>query len=83
MKLKEGDMVVCHGNQDGVDIEGWTGTVLEDSARSIPIRFDLPDPNFHSCGELCEEGYGWWVDRDKIELIETDMFPLWYEEKEK
>lgn len=66
---------------DGTPVipSGLTGTVIADGDgyfdNGVGVRWDVPEPYryFHSCGGLCEYGYGYFVlEMDLIKLQEDE-----------
>ena len=58
---------------------GMTGTVLDfyvpvSYVQGVMVRWDIPKPSakFHSCGRLCEEGYGWNVQPECLALLSRE-----------
>ena len=53
---------------------GDTGTVcnvLDDNSCNIGVASDAPSGGHH-CDGTCQMGYGWWVPRRHLELIEEE-----------
>lgn len=51
-----------------VDV-GSTGTVIEEGRATVGVEFDKCVKG-HDCGGLCEPGYGWYVMKAHLELID-------------
>lgn len=50
---------------------GSTGTVVKAIEQIVCVRWDMQKPNnthFHSCFGACEDGYGWNVFANQIQL---------------
>lgn len=65
-----GDRVICHGVQDGENIEGLEGIVVcffELDSNLIGIQFDEYRYGFHHLEHRCVDHYGYWVRRHKLE----------------
>lgn len=68
-----GDHVICHGEQDGENIEGLEGTVvdfLELDRELVGIQFDEYRYGFHTLENRVQDHYGYWVSRHKLEKID-------------
>lgn len=75
-KFNIGDRVKadCNNpNMNSVIRAGDQGTVREilDDGFVIGVEWDN-DVNGHTCGEICEHGYGWRVFDNEISLVEEE-----------
>ena len=51
---------------------GDTGTVCRIFPGIVGVEWDHKVRNGHSCGQTCEDGYGWGVLKCEIELCHED-----------
>ena len=78
-RLYKGDRVVLirdHPDHREELLEGDTGTVLADwpgdMREWIPVRYDH-DFGGHTCGDLCEDGYGWHTPAQFLARISPEI----------
>ena len=69
-----GDRVYCLGKtcDAGVDVKGQVGTVCDLGAQNYPhigVRWDEYENWKHTCDHNCEDGHGWYVHAEDLELI--------------
>ena len=69
--FKIGDRVRVNGDRFRPDVIGEIGTVrkINESGKSVGVEFDK-NINGNSLSGNCEDGYGWNVDIENLELIE-------------
>lgn len=65
--------IVNHPDNNSSILAEDTGTVCNISAvSSIGVEWDKPVSGGHSCDHTCEDGFGWYVDKDEIALCGKD-----------
>lgn len=79
-KFQPGDRVICNAVViDSKRVLGKTGTILDTSSKpgtSYAVRWDEKLRAGHDCGGRCEDGYGWYVNENAIELLCTEDMPV-------
>lgn len=75
-KFYVGGRVVLLADGNGYDgnpamVEGITGTVCSTGSR-CGVRWDLEFQKGHTCNGKCENGFGWYVPYEYLELETVD-----------
>lgn len=62
----------------GFYFDAEVGTICDICSRNLSfvgVRFDRNNAYFHSCGENCEDGYGYYVPESMITFIDEEGMP--------
>ncbi len=76
-KFKIGDRVIVNGEISGIFFNNVKGTIIVTKKRKdntiiihdYGVRFDKPNPQYHSCEGLCEQSYGFFVDTSNLRSL--------------
>lgn len=66
--FRVGDKVIGIGQYNGIEIDGTKGEVIEIEGGKIGVRWKK-DIGGHNCGGKCEKGYGWYVNKENLGLL--------------
>jgi len=73
--MKIGDRVIVNDRTCYNNLKGMAGVVCYKD-HNVAVEFYTPIRGGHTCGGICKDGYGWYLDKDEVSVLPHTLIDL-------